>query len=115
MQRFTGAIGVDQGSRALFDHFADNGEMWTGDGPREVRVAQLFRLAFRERPVVMIGISMWDIDHRTNARAEIMAENVTASGFDIVFRSWSDTRVARIRADWLAIGPAQDEDHWEVP
>jgi hypothetical protein len=32
----------------------------------------------------------------------------------IVFRTWGDTRVARVRADWLAIGALPHEDDWEI-
>jgi len=88
--------------------------MWTGSGPRQVRQTEEFKTQFKEPPVVTIGISMWDIDHKANSRADITAENVTATGFDIVFRTWGDTRVARIRADWLAIGEARDEDDWDL-
>jgi hypothetical protein len=114
MRRFTGAIGVDQGSRVLFDHFADNGEMWTGVGPREVRHALRFGTPFVAAPIVMVGISMWDIDHKSNSRADVSAETVTATGFEIVFRTWGDTHVARIRVDWTAIGETRDDDDWEI-
>jgi hypothetical protein len=88
--------------------------MWTGSGPREVRLAQSFKDAFLEPPTVTIGISMWDIDHKANSRVDISAENVTSTEFEIVFRTWGDSRIARIRADWLAIGRAQDEDAWDL-
>ncbi len=88
--------------------------MWTGSGPREVRHQQAFKDAFLEPPAVMVGISMWDINHKTNSRVDISAENVTANGFEIVFRTWDDTRVARIRADWMAIGQLRDDDEWDV-
>jgi hypothetical protein len=114
MRRFSGAIGIEQGSRILFSDFAHDGAMWTGEGPREVRQAQVFKEPFLGPPAVTVGISMWDIDHKTNSRVDISAENVTAMGFEIVFRTWADTRVARIRADWIAIGPARDEDDWDV-
>jgi hypothetical protein len=61
-----------------------------------------------------VSMSMWDIDNKTNSRADLVAENITAKGFDLVFRTWGDTRVARIRADWMAIGPVADEDDWKV-
>jgi hypothetical protein len=32
----------------------------------------------------------------------------------LVFRTWADTRVARIRADWTAIGAVRDEEDWDV-
>ena len=114
MKRFNGPIGIEQGSRVLFSDFAHDGAMWTGCGPREVRQQERFREAFVESPMVKLGISMWDIDHAMNSRVDISAENVTAEGFEIVFRTWADTRIARIRADWMAIGKARDEDDWDV-
>lgn len=114
MKRFNGAIGVQQGSKILFSDFAHDGAMWTGNGPREVRHLEAFDEPFGAAPVVTLGISMWDIDHMTNSRVDIQAEKVTPQGFEIVFRTWADTRIARIRADWMAIGPARDEDDWDV-
>lgn len=114
MKRFAGKIGVEQGSTVLFSDFANDGTMWAGSGPREVRHIQRFKESFGEVPAVMVGISMWDMDHKVNSRADISAENVTTKGFQIVFRTWGDTRVARIRADWTAIGPVSDDDDWDV-
>lgn len=114
MRRFSGAIGIEQGTTILFSDFVHDGAMWTGSGPREVRQVQAFREVYAEAPVVTVGISMWDIDHQMNSRADIAAENVTPQGFEIVFRTWGDTRIARIRADWMAIGQARDEDDWDV-
>lgn len=114
MRRFSGRIGIEQGSKILFSDFAHDGAMWTGSGPREVRQRQIFKEPFLEPPVVSVGVSMWDIDHMTNSRVDITAETVTAKGFEIVFRTWADTRIARLRADWMAIGPVRDEDDWDV-
>lgn len=114
MKRFTGPFGIEQGSRILFSDFGHDGAMWTGSGPREVRHVQEFTERFVDPPVVTVGVSMWDIAQQTNSRADIVAENVTVQGFEIVFRTWADTRIARIRADWMAIGQARDEDDWDV-
>jgi hypothetical protein len=114
MKRFSGPFGIEQGTRILFSDFAHDGAMWTGSGPREVRQTQSFKEAFVEPPVVTVGISMWDMDHKTNSRVDILAENVTATGFEIVFRTWGDTRVARVRADWMALGAVKDDDNWDV-
>ncbi len=114
MKRLSGPIGVEQGTKVLFSDFAHDGAMWTGSGPREVRQEERFKEAFVQPPVVTVGISMWDIDHKTNSRVDISAENVTEKGFDIVFRTWADTRIARVRADWIAVGQARDEDDWDV-
>ena len=107
-------IGIAQGSRVMFSDFADGGMMWTGQGPRESRHIVGFKEHFADVPNVMVGISMWDLDQKTNSRADIAAENVTAQGFHLVFRTWGDSRIARVRADWTAIGPLHDEDDWDV-
>ena len=115
MKRFSSSrIGIDQGSHVLFSDFADGGPMWTGSGPRESRHKIAFKEPFRDAPSVMVSISMWDLDQKTNTRADISAEKITKSGFQLVFRTWGDTRVARIRADWMAIGPLRDDDDWDV-
>lgn len=107
-------LGIQQGSRVLFSDFADGGVMWTGNGSRESRHVVRFKEAFTETPVVHVSISMWDTDHKHNARAEITAEHVSETEFHLVFRTWGDTRVARVRADWLAFGAVRDEDDWEL-
>ena len=107
-------VGIDQGSKVLFSDFADGGAMWTGQGPRESRAAVTFPKPFHAPPAVIVGISLMDLDHSTNMRTAIMAETVTAAGFDIVFRTWGDTRIARVRAEWTAVGSVRDEDDWDV-
>jgi len=110
----SGGIGIQQGSRILFSDFADDGVMWTGSGPRESRHLVDFKEPFSEVPAVHVSVSMWDTDHKHNARADVSAEHVSEKGFHLVFRTWGDTRVARIRADWLAVGAVKGEDDWDV-
>lgn len=109
-----GSVGIQQGSRVLFSDFADGGAMWTGQGPRESRHIVSFKGVYAEVPAVMVSMSMWDTDGKTNARADISAENITEAGFHLVFRTWGDTRVARVRADWLAMGAVRDEESWDL-
>lgn len=106
------AIGIDHGDEMLFADFADGGEMWTGKGPRERRKAIRFTSAFKEVPAVHVGLSLWDMDNAANPRGEITTDKVTHEGFEIVFRTWSDTRIARVRVRWMAIGAAFHEDDW---
>ncbi len=110
----SGSFGIQQGSRVLFSDYADGGVMWTGQGDRESRHLIKFKEPFMDPPAVMVGIAMWDIDHKHNARADLVAENITETGFQLVFRTWGDTRVARVRADWTAIGAVKDEDNWQL-
>jgi hypothetical protein len=106
--------GVDRGSLVLFSDYQDGGAMWTGQGPRELRRPVRFSGVFIAEPVVQVTLSMWDMDQKTNQRADISCEDVTETGFVIVFRTWGDTRVARVRADWLAIGEVRHEEDWDV-
>ncbi len=57
---------------------------------------------------------MWDMDCATNPRMDISAEGATAEGFFLVFRTWGDTRVARVRADWIAIGEVRHDEDWDL-
>jgi hypothetical protein len=115
MRRFAShLLGVDQGSLVLFSDFKDGGAMWTGDGARELRRVVEFEEPFLSDPVVQVSLSMWDMDQKTNQRADIAAEMVNREGFVIVFRTWGDTRVARVRADWIAMGEVRGEDDWDV-
>lgn len=115
MRRFrTNATGVEQGSVLLFSDFKDDGQMWTGDGPRELRHPVIFAEPFKTVPLVHVALGMWDMDRRTNPRMDIGSDEVTEGGFTIVFRTWGDSRIARVRADWFAFGEARDEDDWDV-
>lgn len=110
----THPIAIDQGETVLFSDFADGGEMWTGEGTRERRTTVTFAQPFRSAPLVQIGISLWDVDTSSALRAEIKAEDITPEGFCAVFRTWSDTRIARIRATWMAIGDVAHKDDWDI-
>jgi len=107
-------IGIDQGEEVLFSDFEEGGPMWTGTGPRVARKPVSFSESFRTTPNVQLGLSMWDMDTSSNARADVKAEQVTDSGFTIVFRTWGDTRVARVRASWSAIGELRHADEWDL-
>ena len=107
-------IGIDQSDVVLFADFEDGGDMWTGSGARERRRAVTFSKPFKSLPAVHVSVSLWDVDTASAMRAEVVAENITRTGFEIVFRTWLDTRIARIRAGWLAIGELPHEDDWDI-
>lgn len=115
MKRIRGhLVGVDQGLVNLFSDFATDGEMWTGEGTRERSQWVAFSEKFRNRPIVQVALSLWDMDSESNVRADIGAEDVSDEGFNIVFRTWGDTRVARVRMSWIAFGEVRDADDWDV-
>ncbi|WP_136636726.1 H-type lectin domain-containing protein [Pseudooceanicola onchidii] len=107
-------IGVDQGESVLFSDFQHGGKMWTGEGERERRQRVCFSETFRKRPIVHCSLSLWDIDSTANVRADVFADKIDDTGFDIVFRTWGDSRVARARIGWMAIGEVKDADDWDV-
>lgn len=57
---------------------------------------------------------MWDMNSDTKQRADLKAEAITPKGFDLVFRTWGGSRVARIRADWMALGEIAGGDDWDL-
>lgn len=115
MRKYIGSlIGVDQGNEEVFSDFASGGDMWTGSGSRERRKKITFSEPFRSIPSVQVALSLWDMDSAANVRADIIADKITEAGFELVFRTWSDTRVARVRMSWIAIGEVASEDDWEL-
>lgn len=106
--------GIDQGDTEVFSDFEQGGSMWTGQGPRERRRNVWFSRAFASPPAVQLSPSLWDMDSSAPVRGELVAENITREGFEIVFRTWSDSRAARLRASWLAIGELPFEDDWQM-
>lgn len=115
MKRFnTHAIGIDQGDVVLFSDFQHDGVMWAGEGPRQTRAYVVFAEPFIAPPAVRVGLTLWDFSNESNTRADITAEDVSETGFAILFRTWGDTRIARVRVGWQAIGPRRDEEEWDV-
>lgn len=88
--------------------------MWTGEGPRSAQRDVTFSEPYRDPPQVMVSLSMFDMDQASNQRADLTAEDVTEIGFTLVFRTWGDTRVARVRADWMSIGELYHPDDWDI-
>lgn len=107
-------IGIDQGTVNLFSEFESGGEMWTGIGPRERRAKVKFEAPYLSVPAVQVSLAMLDADNETNTRADVQAENVSKSGFEAVFRTWGDSRVARVRLNWTSIGEVRDPEIWDV-
>ncbi len=110
----TKLMGIDQGEAVLFSEYEKGGDMWTGKGDRMRRQFVRFTEQFRSPPAVHCSLSMWDIDSATNGRVEVSAEEITDVGFQVVFRTWDDTRVARARVRWMAIGEVDNEDDWDL-
>ncbi|MEM7295876.1 MAG: H-type lectin domain-containing protein [Pseudomonadota bacterium] len=105
---------MDQGEVLLFSHFENGGKMWSGEGQRTIRKDVKFSERFIAQPAVHVSLCMFDLDSKSNPRAEVLASRITNDSFDVVFRTWGDTRVARVRVAWLAIGPVAHQDDWDL-
>lgn len=72
-------------------------------GDRETTIAVLFRNAHTTPPEkVSISTTMLDIPVDNTIRWAVRAENVTATGFDIVARTWLASRILAFEVEWEA-------------
>ena len=110
----THTVGVDSGDVVLFSDYEDGGDMWTGRGQRERRRRIKFSEKYKSEPTVQLSLSLWDVDASTTMRVDLQAEAITKSGFDMVFRTWGDTHIARVRIAWTSIGEMSELDDWDV-
>ena len=107
-------IGVDQGDLVLFSDYEDDGPMWSGDGARERRMRVPFSAPFRKPPAVHLSMSLMDMATGPSIRADLATRHITPEGFTILFRTWEDSRIARIRVAWMAVGELPDDEAWEL-
>jgi hypothetical protein len=78
--------------------------LYSGIGERSYTTAVKFDSPFRVPPKVSLAISGQDVDESKNNRLHLVAENITVDGFDLVYKTWSDTVLYRVWATWTAIG-----------
>lgn len=90
----------------LFNHVDEKGPMWYKDGDREVRCQIDFAHSFHKPPHIILGITGMDSSMAQNLRFSLLAETVTVTGFEIVMKTWDDTKIARASVNWSAIGQA---------
>lgn len=107
---FATVLGIDQGDVLLFSDFEEDGEMWSGEGLRESITPVTYSADFRDAPSVHLSIKLLDMASGSNTRYDLDARNITEAGFDIVFRTWGDTKIARVAVHWQAIGAARYQD-----
>jgi hypothetical protein len=82
----------------LLDPGRDGGEFRTFAGQ------VLFERVFKAPPLVHVGITGFDIDHRDNARLHVGISSIDEQGFRLELRTWWNTRLWSVELNWLAIG-----------
>ncbi len=98
----------------MFSHFESNGEMWAGTGDRSLIHNVSFTADFVSPPSVQTSITLMDAASDQHLRYILNAENISENDFDIVFKTWLDSRFARVWVSWIAIGKVRDPDMWDV-
>ena len=88
-------------------HAGRNDPSWQlleGQGERPFTKRVDFRDTFTKPPIVVVALSGLDVDEKHNLRIIVDAEKVDKNGFDVVFRTWSNTKVYGVRVRWTAFG-----------
>lgn len=94
----SGVVGIDHGEAIMSSDFEGDGQMWRGNGSRKSIAAVTLATAFTSQLYVQVSISMWDISNNTNNRADVLRpKRLRRRVLNIVFRTWDDTQIARIR------------------
>ena len=73
-----------------------------GDRPFERRID--FPKSFKEPPIVAVSLVGLDVDKGANLRVSVEAHETDRNGFTIYFKTWSDTKVYGLSAQWIAYG-----------
>ncbi|WEF22923.1 hypothetical protein [Paracoccus sp. S3-43] len=108
------AIGLCQGASLLFSAFENHDPMWSGEGPRAIRQTGFFDEAFAAPPAVHARRS--PRRRHVGHRPQRQPKGRYPGGQDHPVRlrhrfpDLGDTRVARIRAEWLALGALPHKD-----
>ena len=97
-----GGLGVLGGTCELFRHVDPDGYMWDGDGDRKVIKPIKFEQRLETNPLVFVSLQSIDASQGHNLRFDLRAENVTTRGFDVVFSTWFDTKIASCSVSWFA-------------
>jgi H-type lectin domain len=75
----------------------------TGSGQREFRRTIPFERTLKN-PKVLVALSGIDADTNVGLRVSVSAQKVNATGFDLVFSSWAESRIFGVTGDWMAYG-----------
>jgi hypothetical protein len=96
-------VQVPQVQVGTFASTASN--LGTGTGAREMTVAISFPKPFKEKPSVVVGITMLDAIGTVNTRVSVVADGVSRDGFTAVIKTWGDSKVNGVQGSWVAVAP----------
>jgi hypothetical protein len=69
-----------------------------------IEVPVKFNTRFEQAPVVMLGLTQFDMIDGANHRLTVYTTSVDEAGFTYTFKTWCNTKVWSAKAQWIAIG-----------
>lgn len=78
----------------------------SNDRREEVKYEVRFKRRFRETPRIAVALSKADLGDAKNSvyRVEVEAKRPTPDGFDLYFKTWSQSLLFGAKAIWIAVG-----------
>lgn len=76
-----------------------------GNGVRNFDRLITFQTPLTGSPLVQVNLGVLDADAQPNLRVDVSAINVSNIGFTLRIRTWADTKLYAVRANWLAVTP----------
>lgn len=98
-----GRMRIERGRVEVFNDYP-NGPMWVGSGPRTVSRAITFAAPYGAPPVVQISLAEVDAGNGANLRISTGVRTTSREGAAADVTTWSDTRLASVKLDWVAFG-----------
>jgi hypothetical protein len=75
-----------------------------GTGERKFIAHVSFKDPYTVPPDVIVSLTGLDVANYANERLTVTPINVTPKGFDVEYKTWADTRVYSLWANWVAFG-----------
>jgi hypothetical protein len=63
-----------------------------------------FDREYRSIPSVFAGFTLIDFADGTDHRLKLNVTNISTKGFEITLVTWCDTRMSKVKADWISFG-----------
>ena len=93
-QVLSGVWGVNSGTKYYTLH--DN------TGERKFTVEVNFLKPFENKPEVVCGITMIDVDKSTAVKYAVKPISVSRDGFTVEVKTWGDTKILSVSGFWVA-------------
>lgn len=71
-------------------------------GERKFTVEVNFLKPFENKPDVVCGITMIDVDKNTAVKYAVKPISISRDGFTVEVKTWSDTKVLSVSGFWVA-------------